>query len=413
MKKEALSYYTLLPGWRSPLSLRLSWLFILIVSLIAILGPLISNEKPYMCRLEGRTYFPLFSGISEAELSTLYPSFSPVEWRSTSFESIWRAPIPYSHTTIDLASGSHLSPIASQPLSLRFRHWLGTDALGRDVLAGMIRGCRVSLLIGFGSMLLALLFGVPLGSAAAYWGNRKWRVSWIQVIETLIFFILLFIIWWLPFSVFLKYVLLILLIIALAMVFRFSRTIRSKQTGIPIDTIVMSLISIVDSFPGLFIILILLVILPVKGLLTVMMAIALLRWPVMARYMRAEVFKMKESNYIKAAQLLNIPDLKILKNHLIPYAFRPVMITFIFGVSSAILAESSLSFLGIGLPPEEMNWGRLLSQSRNHFDDWWLVLFPGCAIFFTLLSLYTIGNMLKKRVEQGIPDIHQIPLITE
>ncbi|MGB4850215.1 MAG: ABC transporter permease, partial [Saprospiraceae bacterium] len=62
---------------------------------------------------------------------------------------------------------------------------------------------------------------------------------------------------------------------------------------------------------------------------------------------------------------------------------------------------SSLSFLGIGLPAEEMNWGRLLSQARNHFDDWWLVFFPGCAIFFTLLALYTIGNNLQKRIERG------------
>jgi len=161
----------------------------------------------------------------------------------------------------------------------------------------------------------------------------------------------------------------------------------------------MGLISIVDSFPALFIILILLVVFPVQGWITVMMVIALLRWPVMARYMRAEIFKMKESNYIKAAQVLNLPDLKILSSHIIPYAFRPVMVSFIFGVSSAILAESSLSFLGIGLPAEELNWGRLLSEARNHFDAWWLVVFPGSAIFFTLLSIYTIGNVWQKSLE--------------
>jgi peptide/nickel transport system permease protein len=107
---------------------------------------------------------------------------------------------------------------------------------------------------------------------------------------------------------------------------------------------------------------------------------------------------MKESNYIKAAQIVNLPDWRIMTRHIIPYAFRPVMVSFIFGVSSAILAESTLSFLGIGLPVEEINWGRLLAQSRNHFDAWWLVLFPGCALFFTLLSLYTIGNAWEKEV---------------
>src|SRR5205085_2371548 len=163
-------------------------------------------------------------------------------------------------------SGSHLSPFKSQPLSPGFRHWLGTDVLGRDVLAGIIRGCRVSLFIGIGSMLIALLIGIPLGSFAAYYGNRYWKISWIELL--------------------------------------------------------------------------------------VLFAIALLRWPVMARYIRAEIYKMKESNYIRSVQLLNIPDLRILSKHLVPYAFRPVMISFIFGIASAILAESSLSFLGIGLPAE-------------------------------------------------------------
>ena len=370
----------------------------MIICGIAILGPLIANEKPYACTLEGVTYFPLFSGVSESELSARHPSASPVDWLNTSFESIWRPIIPYSHSTIDLKSGNHLSPFSDQPLSLRFRHWLGTDILGRDVLAGMIRGCRVSLLIGLGSMLLALLFGVPLGSAAAYWGNRHWRISWIHLISGFIFLFLLFCIWWLPFNVVIKTVLSVLLIAAGFLVRYVTQKIISKKITFPVDTLVMGLISIVDSFPGLFIIVIILVVIPVKGWLIVMLAIALLRWPTMARYMRAEVFKMKESNYIKAAQILNLSNLRILGHHIIPYAIRPVMITFIFGVSSAILAESSLSFLGIGLPAEEMNWGRLLSQARNHFDDWWLVLFPGAAIFFTLLSLYTIGNVWQKKL---------------
>ena len=164
----------------------------------------------------------------------------------------------------------------------------------------------------------------------------------------------------------------------------------------------MGSISITDGFPAIFLILILVAILPFKGWVVVMMTIALLRWPTMARYMRAEVFKMRETNYIRAARLLNIPDIQILWRHVIPYAFRPVMISFIFGVSSAILAESSLSFLGLGLPTEEINWGRLLAQSRNHFDAWWLVVFPGCAIFFTLLSLNAIGSTWEKYLKMKI-----------
>jgi peptide/nickel transport system permease protein len=175
------------------------------------------------------------------------------------------------------------------------------------------------------------------------------------------------------------------------------RKMQRTTIPLPIDQWVMGLVSVLDGFPGMFLILVLVAMLPVKGWLVITLVIALLRWPVMARYMRAEVFRMKEMNYIRAAQLVNLPDAYILRKHIVPYAFRPVMISFIFGVASAILAESTLSFIGIGLPPEEINWGRLLSQSRNHLDAWWLVVFPGFAIFFTLLSLNAIGDAWRRR----------------
>ena len=338
-----------LPLWRESLSTKLAWIFILFIGVLAVFGPFIANEKPYYCKLDGKSYYPLFSGISESTLSLHHPDHSPVNWYTTNFESIWYAPVPYSHSTIDLTSSSHLSPFADQPQRKRLRHWLGTDMIGRDVLAGMIRGCRVSLLIGIGSMLLAVLIGVPFGAIAAYAGNRG---------------------------------------------------VRIRKFFIPVDRILMAVVSILDSFPGIFLVMILLVVTPFKGWVVVMGAIAFLSWTAMARYMRAEVFKMKETNYIRAAQALNLAHTHILRHHIIPYAFRPVMISFIFGVSAAILAESSLSFLGIGLPVDEVNWGKLLSQSRSHFDAWWLVLFPGSAIFFTLLSLYTLGTAARNNLEK-------------
>jgi peptide/nickel transport system permease protein len=324
-----------------------------------------------------------------------------VDWNSTTFESVWRAPVPYSHSTIDLEAGAFISPFQSQKVSNRFRHWLGTDALGRDVLAGLIRGCRVSLLIGLGSMLLALLVGIPLGSIAAYWGNKDFRMTGLRLIILISTGFFLIVIWFAPLAIALKWILTLLVGLACFFLIRKSKTKLLGRVSIPLDQIVMGMISIIDGFPGIFLILILVAIVPLKGWVVVMFTIALLRWPSMARYMRAEVFKMRESNYIKAVQIINLPSLQILRKHIIPYAFRPVMISFIFGVSSAILAESALSFLGIGLPAEEINWGRLLAQSRNHFDAWWLVILPGSAIFFTLLSLYTIGNVWQKKLVVG------------
>lgn len=394
--KRSIALMHSLPGWKAGFTVRCAWIFLLVIAFIAVFGPLISNEKPYYCKLDGKTYFPLFTSVSESGLSATHPAHSPVSWRNTTFESVWRAPVPYSHQTIDLKSGSYLSPFSDQGDQYRFRHWLGTDILGRDVLAGLIRGCRVSLLIGFGSMLIALLIGIPLGAAAAWWGNTGWRITWPQLVILLVSMVMIFLVWFCPLSLLTRCLFSLVLLVAMIMVMKKTGVDARGNIPVRIDSMVMGWVSIIDGFPGIFLILILVAIVPLKGWVVVMLTIALLRWPSMARYMRAEVFKMKETNYIRAAQILNVPSMQILRKHIIPYAFRPVLISFIFGVSSAILAESSLSFLGIGLPTEEINWGRLLAQSRNHFDAWWLVVFPGLGIFFTLLSLYTIGNAWQK-----------------
>jgi peptide/nickel transport system permease protein len=381
-----------LPGWQSHLHVRLAWTLLFIVIFLAVFGPLIATEKPYYCKLDGKKYYPAFTRITESTLSQLHPSHSPVDWHSTKFDRVWRAPVPYGHTSIDLKTGANVSPFADQNIPMRLKHWLGTDAAGRDVLAGMIRGCRVSLLIGLGSMLLALLIGVPLGTMAAYWGNREKRISWYHLFAFIAGGTFIFFTWFFPWPIFIKMMILLLLLFALLFFIHRTGLHQKGVIPVPVDQMVMGGISILDGFPAMFLIILLIALLPVKGWVVVMLVIALMKWPTMARYMRAEVFRMKETNYIKAAQVINLPAWRIMTQHIIPYAFRPVMVSFIFGVASAILAESALSFLGIGLPAEEINWGRLLAQSRNHFEAWWLVVFPGSAIFLTLLALYAIGN---------------------
>lgn len=389
-------WFNKLPGWTQGYAIRWAWAYLGVTGLLALLGPWIANEKPFYCTLDGQAYFPLFSTVSESTLSAAHPAYAPITWKSTPFQTIWRPLIPYSHTTIDLEAGVYQSPLAHQSTGWRFRHWLGTDALGRDVLAGMIRGCRVSLWIGLGSMLLALLIGIPLGSAAAWWGNQGWRMSFLQCILSLMVLLMMWCLWLAPISLIWKSVTSIGLMLMILLVQQTDADRKRKGFTIPLDHMVMAMISILDGIPGLFLLLILVAIVPYRGWLVIMLIIGFMRWTTIARYMRAEVFKMRETNYIRAARVLNIPSLRILRVQILPYAFRPVMVSFVFGISSAILMESSLSFLGIGLPAEEINWGRLLAQSRGHFEAWWLVVFPGIAIFLTLLSLYGIGNAWQK-----------------
>lgn len=390
-----------LPGWNGGVAAKVSWCVLGVMALLAGFGPLIANERPYLCVLDGKTYFPLFTGITEAELSVRHTAHSPVDWHATGFVRVWRAPVPFSHNTIDLDAGTFAPPGAPAASLRGASHWLGTDSLGRDVLAGMIRGCCVSLVIGFGAMLLALLLGVPLGAVAGYSGNAGWRLTWGQLIALAILVAAGIIIGYSPLRSGWKVVCQVLVAgIAIGMLV-LRKPVERGGFAFPTDRAVMGLISVLDGFPGLFLILIVMAVLPVQGWLAVTLVLAGLRWPVMARYMRAEVLKTKSMPHIQSAKLLNLPDRRILWAHIVPYAMRPVLVSFIFGVASAIVAESSLSYLGIGLAADELNWGRLLAQARNHGDAWWLVVFPGAAISMTLIALHVIAESWERKTVNG------------
>ena len=121
-------------------------------------------------------------------------------------------------------------------------------------------------------------------------------------------------------------------------------------------------------------------------------------WIPIARYTRAEVFRIRQTDFIYSCQLSGMSTIRILLAHLLPNVMGPAMIAFTFGVGGAILAESSLSYLGIGIPKDVVTWGKLLSQARGDFGAWWLVWYPGLMIFLLIFSVNTIGEYLKKRL---------------
>lgn len=389
------------PGWQRDAGVKMAWGYLGMVLAVALLGPLVANERPYRCVLDGVVYYPLFSGISEAALSVRHPRHSPVRFHETNFDAVWRAPIPYSPSTIDLRGGIYRAPGAPCGISGIARHWLGTDSLGRDVTAGMVRGCRISLLIGLGAMLLAMLVAVPLGAISAYAGNRGMRIRLGRFILLMALLATGCVVVYAPINRGWFWFFFVLAGMAAVFLFADRRPAGRWAITLPMDRLIMGMISVVDGFPGLFLVLLTMALLPVKGWLAVLVVIALIRWPALARYVRAEVLKIKSTPYIQAATLLNLPNRHILWRHIVPYALRPVWINFIFGVASAIVTESSLSFLGIGLAADELNWGRLLAQSRNHFEAWWLVVFPGGAIALTLIALHVIAEAWARNLTSG------------
>ena len=170
--------------------------------------------------------------------------------------------------------------------------------------------------------------------------------------------------------------------------------VLNKKINIPVDSIISRFIEIFLSLPRLILILTIAAICR-PSVLTIILIIGLTSWTEIARMMRSQVLQLKEMNYIAAAKSFGASTIKVLTNHLLPNAMSQILVIWTVGIASAILLETGLSFLGVGVPPETATWGSLMFEAKENYQAWWLVIFTGVAIFSLLSSLYLIGNKLK------------------
>jgi peptide/nickel transport system permease protein len=216
-------------------------------------------------------------------------------------------------------------------------HWLGTDKLGRDVLSGLIHGSRISLSIGFVSVGIAVLIGVTLGATAGYFGG------WIDLVISRIFELML---------------------------------------GIPTFFLILTIAATLR--PNIF---------------YTMLIIGLTGWVGIARLTRNEFLKVRNLDYVTAAVSLGVPTPRILIRHILPNALAPVLVSIVLGIAAAILTESGLSFLGIGVPADLVTWGSILNEARSNTFAWWLAVFPGAAIFLAVVAYYLVGEGLRDALD--------------
>jgi peptide/nickel transport system permease protein len=377
---------------------------------IAVFANFLANDKPYVCKQEGEWYFPVFRELAvEVGLAQWPVDQANRKWIETkdNMTSDFWPPVPYSPEQVDIYISKGVGPFDAQAVaSWRWRHWLGTDDLGRDVLASLIWGTRVAMIIGIMTMLLGGFIGLLLGSLAGYFGNDRLRVSrsqwWGGIIGALLG------IYW---GVIIRRPLLdtdrevgylfgafVLLLLGTWLgSWLGGKLVRGKHlVAVPVDAIVMRIIETITAIPGLLLLLSIAAILPQPSIQSVVIILSLLIWTGIARFVRGEMLQIRELEYLQAAKVLGVSPWRSLWRHALPNALGPVYVALAFSVAGAILIEASLSFLNIGMPADVASWGKLLRYARTNPNDWWLAVFPGLAIFVTV----TIFNLLGEAVSE-------------
>jgi peptide/nickel transport system permease protein len=358
---------------------RLGAAWIALLAVVAVFAPLLANSHPLLLSQNGKMRSPMLEYLTPADVTLLVVFFIGVilvfvparlgvkiatlaaalivtgglslalisppsiaiysEYRAKQAQGVYdwviRAPVPYSPKDYLRDYGD--AGFEAPFEAAKRTHWMGTEENGADVLSRMIYASRIALGIGFIATGIAMLIGVILGGLMGY------------------------------------------------------------LSGV-VDMIGMRLVEIFEAVPTLFLLLTLVAFFG-RSLYLMMVIIGITSWSGYARYIRAEFLKLRSQEFVQAAIACGLPLWSILFRHMLPNGIAPVLVAASFGVASAILAEATLSFLGLGLV-DDPSWGQMLNQAvQSSTFNWWMALFPGGAIFLTVFSYNLIGESLRDAID--------------
>ncbi|MCA9522261.1 MAG: ABC transporter permease [Myxococcales bacterium] len=296
-----------------------------LLGVVALFASCLASDLPLVLKRDGRWYWlpNLFQPAGLASLRNADLRAEKRQGTRTTFALF--PPIEQGPESTDLAQLNR-GPSA--------RHFFGTDDVGRDVLARLIHGTRVTLLVGIGAVLLYLLIGGLFGYLAARF--RLW------------------------------------------------------------DAVISRLVEVVLAFPAMIWVIVVTGLSPTPSVWLTALAIAAIKWAAIAQIVRGEIFRLENEPFVQSARALGSGDARLLLRHLLPHLVGPLAVSATFGVANAILIEGFVSYLGFG--GSSVSWGALLAHADLHStDQWWLAAFPGVALFAAVLAFHAIGESLQRR----------------
>jgi peptide/nickel transport system permease protein len=394
------------------------WL-VVFLAVVALLADVLAYNKPYYAVYRGQTYTPLVNDyLSAVGLYRWDPELINARWRELPLDAALWPPVTYLPEDQDKANMGSVGPFDDQTLGQsRFQHYLGTDEIGRDLLAGLIHGTRISLSVGVVSVGISAFIGIILGALAGYLGDNRLQVTRATLFAGAVgvfagvfygFFVRSYVLadalgenlLWFVLNLLWSVGIFVLCVVGssgLAWGLKRIPWFRRKLS-LWVDITISRSVEVMVSIP-LLLLIISVAAIATPSLYLVMVVIGFTSWTRIALLTRAEMLKVRNLDYIQAAQAQGFTEFRIIFGHALPNTLAPVFIAIAFGVASAILVESSLSFLSLGVPPSTVTWGSLLSQARHTPRAWWLAVFPGFAIFLTVTCFNLLGEGLRDALD--------------
>ncbi len=312
------------------------WIFSVAVA-VSLLAEVLSNDRPLVVRYEGQLYFPLVNSYPEktfgGDFETPTDFLDPFIEQSIRKGDNW-AIYPLNRYSFNSLNYFAPSPNPAPPSSV---NWLGTDDRGRDVLARLLYGFRVSVLFGLALTAIGVVLGIVMGAIQGYFAGK-------------------------------------------------------------VDLVIQRFIEIWGSVPELYLLIILASVFE-PGLLILLVILSLFGWMGLSDYVRAEFLRNRSLEYVTAARALGLNNFQIIWRHVLPNSLTPVIAFLPFRMSAAILALTSLDFLGLGVPSSTPSLGELLAQGKSNLDAWWISLGTFGVLVALLLLLIFIGEALRDALD--------------